>query len=74
MILVMTPYIKERSIRNKMLNLCLDYGFERIQANSYLGDLEERLRKQFLSEVRRFKSEHICTVRVFAAKEKGVGG
>lgn len=42
--------IIENKIRNRIINLLFDFGFQRIQFSTFLGDLsEEKLKKLYLS-------------------------
>lgn len=60
------------SSRNRIVNLCLDYGLERIQKSVYLGDLEGKLKASFMFELREFfQKEMERRMRVFEFPENG---
>ena len=37
--------------RDRLANLCLDFGLARIQYSAFLGDLSSRLKQRFLDEL-----------------------
>lgn len=61
-----------RSSRNRIVNLCLDYGLGRIQKSVYLGNLEEKLKIRLMFELREFfRREMESGMRVFVFAENG---
>lgn len=61
-----------RSSRNRIINLCLDYGLERIQKSVYLGDLEGKLKTRLMFELREFfRKEMERGMKVFEFPETG---
>lgn len=64
---VMVLYsVAASNARNAVINICLDYGLEKVQRNVYLGDLDGRLKHQFFAELQEFvQEERGRRVRVF---------
>lgn len=51
--------------RGRIADICLDYGLERIQKSSFLGDLNKKLRHQIVEEIRNKLPKKEFNIQVF---------
>jgi CRISPR-associated protein Cas2 len=56
--------------RNKVADVCLDYGLARIQYSAFLGHLTAAHRRELLLKIRQRLGNHGANIQVFALDEK----
>lgn len=57
--------ITEDKIRNKIAQICQDYGLQRIQYSAFLGRLPDALEDEFWLKCRRQLGEHEGNLQMF---------
>lgn len=62
--------ITEDKIRNKVADICLDYGLERIQYSAFLGELNHNRQGEILQKIKRKLGKNEGNVQLFPLCEK----
>jgi len=57
-------------VRNKIADVCLDYGLERIQFSAFLGDMSANRREELLKKIGRHMGKKEGNVQVFPICDK----
>ena len=62
--------IPDNKIRAKVADICLDYGLERIQYSTFLGDLSRNRQEEILQKMRRRVGQACANVQLFPICER----
>jgi len=60
-------------IRNKIADVCLDYGLTRIQYSAFLGQTTENRREEILGKIKRQLGNQEGNVQMFVMCDKDLG-
>lgn len=55
--------------RDRLANLCLDFGLARIQYSAFLGDLPTRLKQRFIDELKERSFGDDANIQVFLLEQ-----
>ena len=64
--------IPNDKLRNKVANICLDYGLERIQYSAFLGEINHNRREELLQKIKREVGRKQANVQLFPICDKDV--
>lgn len=62
--------IVDDKIRNKIADVCLDYGLERIQYSAFLGELNHNRQEELLQKIKRRLGKNEGDVQLFPLCDK----
>lgn len=62
--------ISHDGTRNKIADVCLDYGMARIQYSAFLGQLTSAHQRELLLKIRQRLGDHGANIQVFPLDEK----
>ena len=62
--------ISHDGARNKVADVCLDYGLARIQYSAFLGQLTAAHQRELLLKIRQRLGEHGANIQLFPLDEK----
>lgn len=62
--------IPSDKLRNKVADICLDYGLERIQFSAFLGEINHNRREELLQRIRREIGRKQSNVQLFPICDK----
>lgn len=62
--------ISHDGTRNKVADVCLDYGLERIQYSAFLGQLTSAHQRELLLKIRRRLGNHGANIQLFPLDER----
>jgi len=62
--------IPSDKLRNKIADVCQDYGLERIQFSAFLGEINHNRREELLQRVKREIGRKTANVQVFPICDK----
>ena len=62
--------IPDDKLRAKVADICLDYGLQRIQYSSFLGEMSHNRRGEILQKLRRQVAKTQANIQLFAICEK----
>jgi CRISPR-associated protein Cas2 len=62
--------ISHDGTRNKVADVCLDYGLERIQYSAFLGQLTSAHQRELLLRIRRRLGNHGANIQLFPLDER----
>ncbi len=57
-------------IRNKVADICLDYGLERIQYSAFMGEMNHNRQGEILQKIRRKMGKSEGNIQLFPICEK----
>lgn len=57
-------------IRNKVADICLDYGLERIQYSAFFGEMNHNRQQEILQKIKRKMGKNEGNVQLFPVCEK----
>lgn len=57
-------------IRNKVADICLDYGLERIQYSAFLGELNHNRQQEILQKIKRKMGKNEGNIQLFPICDK----
>lgn len=57
-------------IRNKVADICLDYGLERIQYSAFFGEMNHNRQQEILQKIKRKMGKSEGNVQLFPVCEK----
>jgi CRISPR-associated protein Cas2 len=66
--------ISHDGTRNKVADVCLDYGLARIQYSAFLGQLTAVHQRELLLKIQRRLGEHGANIQLFPLDEKAWAG
>ena len=64
--------IPSDKLRNKIADICLDYGLERIQYSAFLGEINHNLREELLMKIKREIGRKQANVQLFPICDKDI--
>lgn len=70
MIVLLIYDIVEDKVRNKLADICLDYGLERIQYSAFLGELNHNRQEEMLQKMKRKLGKSAGNIQLFPLCEK----
>ncbi len=70
MICLLVYDIPSDRLRAKVADICLDYGLERVQYSTFLGELNHNRQGELLQKLRRRIGKQEANVRLFPICEK----
>lgn len=62
--------IPDDKVRAKVAEICLDYGLQRIQYSSFLGEMNHNRQGEVLLKIKRRIGKHEANVQLFPLCEK----
>ncbi|MCL5076339.1 MAG: CRISPR-associated endonuclease Cas2 [Chloroflexi bacterium] len=62
--------IPDDALRNKVADICLDYGLERIQYSAFLGEINHNRQEELLQKIKRKVGKKTANVQLFLICEK----
>ncbi|MEW6233449.1 MAG: CRISPR-associated endonuclease Cas2 [Chloroflexota bacterium] len=62
--------IPEDRVRKKVGDICLDYGMERIQYSSFLGELSHNRQEEIMQKIKRKVGKNAVNVQLFPICDK----
>ena len=62
--------IPDDRLRNKVADICLDYGLARIQYSSFLGDLSHNRQGEIVQKLKRRIGKREANIQLFSICEK----
>jgi CRISPR-associated protein Cas2 len=62
--------IEKNSVRDRVADVCLDYGLERIQFSAFFGDLSVSRQKEVLTKIKKKVGTNSANVQIFPVCDK----
>ena len=62
--------IPSDKLRNKVADICLDYGLERIQFSAFMGEINHNRREELLQRIKREIGRKSANVQLFPVCDK----
>lgn len=62
--------IVEDKLRNKIADICLDYGLQRIQYSAFFGELTHNQKEELFKKVKRLMGEKEGNIQIYPICEK----
>jgi CRISPR-associated protein Cas2 len=66
--------IEEDRVRNKIADICLDYGLERFQYSAFMGRLTRNMREQLFLKLSSILARRVGKILVLPVCEKDLKG
>ncbi len=65
--------IVEDKIRNKIADVCLDFGLQRIQYSAFFGELTHNQKETLFKKVKRIIGDKESNIQIYPVCEKDLG-
>lgn len=64
--------IPSDKLRNKVADICQDYGLERIQFSAFLGEINHNRREELLLRIKRETGKKAANIQLFPICDKDI--